>query len=179
MSASMWKDMKCKLAILAIFILILRYTGPASLEAATSTATVTLHVTIGPSSQLTLNDNSNGPNIESGGNRRVSAARNCAGATASVRTGSTPAILTIAARDDLMTGTDADPVAAITATAMDASGNLLLTAPAARNEPVPRSAVGQGCSASYSETFNWYLEKSWNCDTGKRSVTVTYTLTSP
>jgi hypothetical protein len=179
MSASMWKDLKCKLAILAIFILILRYTGPASVEAATSTATVTLHVTIGPSSQLTLNDNSNGPNIESGGNRRVPAVRDSAGAIASVRTGSTPAILTVAASKDFMTGTEVDPAATVKATVTDASGNLFLPAPAARNEPAPRSAVGQGCSASYSETFNMYLEKSWNCDTGKRSVTVIYTLTSP
>ena len=43
---------------------------------------------------------------------------------------------------------------------------------------LPR-AEEQGCSASYSESFNWYLAKSWNCDTGKRTVTVIYTLTSP
>ena len=175
----MWKDMKCKLAILAIFILILRYTCPASVEAATSTAHVTLSVTIEPSSQLTLNDNSNDPNIKSAGNRRISAAQNSAGATASVRTGATPAILTVAAIDDLMIGTDLDPSAAVTATVTDASGNLFLAAPTARNETAPRAAPGQGCSASYSETFNWYLEKSWNCDTGKRTVTVIYTLTSP
>jgi hypothetical protein len=88
-------------------------------------------------------------------------------------------MLTVAAIDDLTTGTDVDPSAAATATVTDASGNLLLAAPAARNEPAPRAAAGQGCSASYSETFNWYLEKSWNCDTGKRTVTVIYTLTSP
>jgi len=175
----MSKDMKCKLAILAIFILTLRYTCPASVEAATSTAHVTVSVTIEPSSQLTLNDNSNDPNIKSSGNRGISGAQNRAGATASVRTGAAPAMLTVAAIDDLTTGTDVDPSAAATATVTDASGNLLLAAPAARNEPAPRAAAGHGCSASYSETFNWYLEKSWNCDTGKRTVTVIYTLASP
>ncbi|MGO9020397.1 MAG: hypothetical protein ACLQVJ_18830 [Syntrophobacteraceae bacterium] len=162
----MWKDMKCKLAILAIFILILRYTGPAFVEAATGTARVTITFTVAPSSQLTLNDNSNDPNRKSG-------------ATAKVRTGTTPAILTVVASDDWMTGTDADPAAAATATVKDASGNLFLAAPDARNETASHTAEGQGCSASYSETFNWYLEKTWNCDTEKRTVKVTYTLTSP
>jgi len=171
--------MKCKLAILTIFMLILRYTGPASVEAATSTAHVTVSVTIGPSSQFTLNENSNDPNIKSAGNRRVSAAQDSAGAIANVRTGTAPAILTVAAIDDWITGTDADPAAAATATVKDASGNLFLAAPAARNDTAPPAAEGQGCSASYSETFNWYLEKSWSCNTGKRTVTVIYTLTSP
>ena len=66
MERQMWKDVKCKLAILAIFILIPGYTGPAFVEAATSTAHVTLSVTIEPSSQLTLNDNSNDVNVKSG-----------------------------------------------------------------------------------------------------------------
>ncbi|MFZ0929258.1 MAG: hypothetical protein WAN11_11695 [Syntrophobacteraceae bacterium] len=179
MSASTWKDMKCKLAILAIFILILRYTGPASVEAATSTAHVTLSVTIPPTSQLTLDDTTLDPNIKLGRGRRILAAQNSAGATATVRGSSTPAILTVAAIDDWMTGTDADPAAAATATVKDASGNLFLAAPDARNETASHTAEGQGCSASYSETFNWYLEKSWNCDTGKRTITVIYTLTSP
>jgi hypothetical protein len=175
----MRKDAQCKLVILAIFILILRYTGPASVEAATSTAQVTLSVTIGPSSQLTLNDNSNGPNIKSGRNRRISATHNSAGATASVRTGAAPAILTVSAINDSMNGSGYDPIAGITATVTDTDGNLFLAAPAARNETGPRAAAGQGCSASYSETFNWYLQKNWNCDAGKRTVTVIYTLTSP
>jgi predicted secreted Zn-dependent protease len=89
----MWKDIKCKSAILAIFILILRYTGPASVEAATSTAHVTLSAAVAPSSQLTLNNTSNGPNIKSCGNRCVSATQNSAGATATIRTGTTPATL--------------------------------------------------------------------------------------
>ena len=156
----MWKDVKCKLAILAMSILIPGYTGPAFVEAATSTAHLTLGVIIEPSSRLTLNDSSNS-------------------ATASVRTGAAPAILTVVAGNDSTNGSDSDPIAGSTASATDASGNLLMTAPAARNETFPRSAAGQGCSASYSETFNWYLEKSWNCDTGKRTVTVIYTLTSP
>jgi hypothetical protein len=162
----MWKDVKCKPAILAMFILIAGYAGPVFVEAATSTARVTLRVTIEAASQLTLNDNSNGANAKSG-------------ATASVRNGATPAILTVAAGGDLTNGSDTDPIAGSTATAMDPSGNLFLTAPRAGNETAPRAAEGRGCSASYSETFNWYLEKSWNCDTGKRSVTVIYTLTSP
>jgi len=168
MGRSMLKDLKCKLAILAMFILISGYTGLAFVEAATATSSVhlTLTFTVEPSSQLTLNDNSNDPNIK-------------AGATARVRNGATPAILTVAANGDLINGSDTDPIAGSTATATDASGGLFLAAPDARNEAVPRNAAGQGCSASYSETFNWYLEKSWNCDTGKRTVTVIYTLTSP
>jgi hypothetical protein len=162
----MWKDMKCKLAIHAMFILIAGYTGPAFVEAATRSAYLTLTFTVEPSSQLTLNDNSNDPNMKSG-------------AIARVRNGATPAILTVTAGGDLMKGSDTDPIAGSTATATDASGNLFLAAPAAGNETVPRAAEGRGCSASYSETFNWYLEKSWNCDTGKRTVTVIYTLTSP
>ena len=162
----MWKDMKCKLAILAIFILILRYTGPAFVEAATGTARVTITFTVEPSSQLTLNDNSKDPNRKSG-------------ATAKVRTGTTPAILTVAASDDLITGADADPSAAGLAAVTDRSGNFFLEAPAPRNETDSPAAAGQGCSASYSETFNWYLEKSWKCNTEKRTVKVTYTLTSP
>jgi hypothetical protein len=79
----------------------------------------------------------------------------------------------------LTNGSDTDPIAGATATATDPSGNLFLAAPDAGNETVHHAAAGQGCSASYSETFNWYLEKSWNCDTGKRTVTVIYTLTSP
>ena len=163
----MWKGMKCRLVILAIFILIPGYTGPAFVEAATSTAHVTLSVTIEPASQLTLNDNPNDPNTKPG-------------ATAKVRNEATPAILTVAASDNLMNGSDTDPVAGATATATDPNGNLFVAAPPdAQNGTVPRAAAGQGCSASYSETFNWYLEKSWNCDTGKRTVTVIYTLTSP
>lgn len=115
---------------------------------------------------MTLNDNSSGANVISG-------------ATAKVRNEATPAILTVAATNDSMNGSDTDPVAGATATATDPSGNLFLAAPAVRNETVPRATAGQGCSSSYSETFNWYLEKSWNCDTGKRTVTVVYTLTLP
>ncbi|MGO9532356.1 MAG: hypothetical protein ACLP3B_14420 [Syntrophobacteraceae bacterium] len=162
----MWEEVKCKIAIMAIFILFLGYTGPVFVEAATRTAHVTLTFTVESSSRLTLNDSSNNPNVKSG-------------ATASVRSGAAPAILTVAAIDDLTNVSDSDPIAGATATAMDPSGNLFLSPPAARNEAVPRNAAGQGCSASYSETFNWYLEKSWNCDTGKRTVTVIYTLTSP
>ena len=69
----MWKEVKCKLAIMAISILISGYTCPAFVEAATSTAHVTIKVIIEPSSRLTLNDSSNDPNMKSG-------------ATASVRT---------------------------------------------------------------------------------------------
>ncbi len=179
MERQMWKDVKCKLAILAISILIPGYAGLAFVEAATSTAHVTLSVTIEPSSQLTLDDTTSDPNIKYGRGRRIPAAQSSAGATASVRTGAALAILTVAASDDLINGSDTDLIAGSTATATDASGGLFLAAPDARNEAVPRNAAGQGCSASYSETFNWYLEKSWNCDTGKRTIKVIYTLTSP
>jgi hypothetical protein len=179
MERQMWKDVKCKLAILAISILIPGYAGLAFVEAATSTAHVTLSVTIEPSSQLTLDDTTSDPNIKYGRGRRIPAAQSSAGATAMVRNGATPAILTVAASDDLTNWSDTDPIASATATATDPSGNLFLAAPDSRNEIIHRAAAGQGCSASYSETFNWYLEKSWNCDTGKRTVTVIYTLTSP
>jgi hypothetical protein len=178
-STSMWEDMKYKLACLAIFVLIVRYPGPAFVEAATSTATVTLHVTIGPSSQLTLNDSTADPSIKFRKGRLISATKFGAGATAGVKTGSTPAILTVAASDDLMTREDNDPTSGVTATVTDTSGNLFLAAPADPNQPANRTAAGQGCSASHSDTFNWYLEKSWNCDSAKHGVTVIYTLTSP
>lgn len=165
MERSVLKNVKCKLAILAMFILISGYAGPAFVEAATRTARVTLTFTVEPSSRLTLHGNFNDPNVKSG-------------ATASVGTGATPAILTVAASDDSMTGSDS-PIARTTATAKDKKGNLFLAAPADRNETVHRAVAHKGCSASYSETFNWYIEKSWNCDTGKRTVTVIYTLTSP
>jgi hypothetical protein len=174
-----WEEVKCKIAIMAIFIFIPGYTGPVFVEAATSTAHVTVSVTIEPTLQLTLDDTTADPNIKLGRGRRIPAAQSSAGATAMVRNGATPAILTVAANGDLINGSDTDPIAGSTATVTDASGGLFLAAPDARNEAVPRNAAGQGCSASYSETFNWYLEKSWNCDTGKRTVTVIYTLTSP
>jgi hypothetical protein len=172
----MSKDMKYKVAIPAILAILMACMGAAYVEAATATATVNLHVTIAPSSQLTLNDNSNDPKANSGGNRRIPAATNRAGATARVSTGTTPAILTVAASNDLMDGTDIDPIAGVTASAKDTSGNLLLAAPAIRDEDAPG---GLGCLTSYSETFNWYMAKSWSCSPGKNTVTVTYTLTSP
>lgn len=168
--------MKYKVAIPAILAILMACMGAAYVEAATATATVNLHVTIAPSSQLTLNDNSNDPKANSGGNRRIPAATNRAGATARVSTGTTPAILTVAASNDLMDGTDIDPIAGVTASAKDTSGNLLLAAPAIRDEDAPG---GLGCLTSYSETFNWYMAKSWSCSPGKNTVTVTYTLTSP
>ncbi|MGC9966822.1 MAG: hypothetical protein ABSE08_15570 [Syntrophobacteraceae bacterium] len=174
----MSKHMKYKVAIPAILAILMACMGAAYVEAATATATVTLHVTIAPSSQLTLNDNSNDPKPSSGGNRRIPAATNRAGATARVSTASTPAILTVAASNDLMGGADIDPIAGVTASAKDTSGNLLLAAPAIRDEDAP-GAGGVGCLTSYSETFNWYMAKSWSCSPGKNTVTVTYTLTSP
>ncbi|MHC1729622.1 MAG: hypothetical protein AB9866_27080 [Syntrophobacteraceae bacterium] len=78
-------------------------------------------------------------------------------ATARVSSGSVPATLTVSASDDLPAGSNIDPVAAVTARVADASGNML------------PAAEAWGCLSSYSETFNWYLGKSWNCDTGKES----------
>ncbi len=163
-----------KLAILAISVFLPACMSAACVEAATSTAAVTVSVTIAPSSQLTLNDNSNDTNTRSGGNRRVPAAKNSVGATASVKTGSTPAILTVAAGNDYT-----DPIAGDTASASDTSGNLFLAAPAIGGEIASGAAGGEGCPASYSETFDWYLTRSWSCSPGKNTVTVTYTLTAP
>jgi hypothetical protein len=160
------KDMKCKVAILAISALLLVCMGAVDVEAATSTATITMRVTIEPSSQLTLNDNSNDPNIKSG-------------ATARVKAGSSPAILTVAPGNDLTGGADIDPIAGVTATARDSSGNLLVAAPDTQGGTASDAAGAEGCMASYSETFNWYLAKRWSCSPGKNTVTVTYTLTSP
>lgn len=160
------KGARFKLAICAILTLLPVYVFATNAQAATSTATVTLRVTIEPSSQLTLDDNSNDRKIESG-------------ATARVKAGSSPAILTIAPGNDPTGGADIDPVAGVTATARDPSGNLLVAAPDTQGETAHAGAGGEGCLASYSETFNWYMTKRWNCSPGKNTVTVTYTLTSP
>ena len=166
--------MKCKLPAMALMILVLIYTSAARVEAATSSATVALSVTIAPYSQLTLNDNSDDPNIKSSSMRRI------ADATANARTGSAPVILTVGASNDSIGQTDIDPAMGATGTASDMNGNFFPAAPPARNEAESGAAVGEGCLASYSETFNWYLEKSWHCSSpGKDSFTVTYTLTSP
>ncbi|HYA42227.1 MAG TPA: hypothetical protein VEF34_13045 [Syntrophobacteraceae bacterium] len=166
--------MKSKTAVLAILILFLKYSSPVFVEAATARANVTLHVTIEPVSQLTLNGNSNDDR-----NSRIGALNDGVGAIANVRPGSTPAILTVTARDDLMKGVDIDALSVAGATVTDANGHLFLDAPAAPGETDPADVAGTGCTASYSETFNWYLKKNWNCDTGKQTVTIIYTLASP
>ena len=161
----MSKDVKCRLAIALILAFLLTSVSAAYVQAATARATVTMNVTILPHSQLTLSDN---PNATGG-----------VGATASVQSGSSPAILTVSASNDSMKGMDIDPVAGVTATAADLGGVLLFSAPAARGQTPPGAAAEDGCPASYSETFNWYLTKSWSCSSDKNTVTLTYTLTSP
>jgi hypothetical protein len=154
------KDIKSKPAIIAILILLLAFMRPACLQAATSKATATVRVTIESSSRLTLGENPK---------------KNSAQASASVKDGATPALLTVTAGNDPL-----DPVADATATASDRNGNQFPAVPSSRTETVSRAAsIAQGCSASYSETFYWYLSKNWYCDTGKNSVTVIFTLTSP
>ena len=129
-AGSIWmrKVIKSILAILAIFILILRYTGPAFVEAATSTASVTLRVTIEPSSQLTLSENINSSDIKNGGNLRTSGMA----ATASVNTGSSPAILTVTAGSDPL-----NPAPAATATVPGGSRNISLVVPDSSNGTEP------------------------------------------
>lgn len=99
-------------------------------------------------------------------------ARSRAGAVAYVGTGSAPATLTVSTGNDAPIGSGINAVAAATAIVTDAKGKALPVAPSV-------AAADGGCFASYSETFNWYMSKNWNFDTGKCTVTVTFTLTSP
>jgi hypothetical protein len=161
----MWKHTKGKLAALATLVFILSHVGPAFVGAATSRAVVTLKVRIERSSILTVNNDPGRSGVH--------------GATASVRDASAPAVLTVETTNESADSPDFDPVTGVTARASDAHGNFSPAFPARPDEAAPRPLERQGCLASYSETFNWYLVKTWNCDTGKNSVTVIYTLTSP
>ncbi len=146
--------------MLAFLIFVSWHANPTVVEAASGSARVTVSAVISPVSQLILNE------------AALDRAKSRAGATAYVGAGSAPATLTVSAGNDAAIGSDLDAVAAATATVTDARGKAL---------PVASSvaAADGGCFSSYAETFNWYMSKNWNFDTGKCTVSVTFTLTSP
>lgn len=164
---------KWGLIFLVIFAL-----GPADMvsppvEAAGSSARVTLSATVSPASRLTLNNSmvDRSVKIRNGGRTPP-----CVVATAQVSSGSSPATLSVSASDYPLNSRKINSVAVVTAAAKDAGGNTL---PVSVYEAVTGSLAAGECLGSFSETFNWYLVKNWNCDTRERSITVIYTLTSP
>jgi hypothetical protein len=170
--------MKFKIAVHAIIGIIATCACSAFVEAATSCANVTLRVNI--VSEATLSTGTTESlNIKAARNPGISAQKNGVGVAASVRDGSTPATLTMVASNDWENGTDAIPSAAVTATTGDTSCYFSPAVPGTRNKASSDTVVGQGCSGSYTETFNLYLAKSWNCATGNHDIVVTYILAAP
>lgn len=145
--------------------------------AATSSTRVALRAEI--VSQATLST----AVTESAGNRRTAipaADKRGANVIANARTGSSPVTLTLVACNDSQAGMEIIPAAFVTARKAGEACNFLPADPGKPNrtsssDPVPE----QGCSGSYTETFNLYLSKTSNCATGAQPVTVTYTLSSP
>lgn len=156
--------MKFKITIPAMIGIIVSLAGPVFVEAATSSsARVTMRAEI--ASRATLSATTTGS----------------AGVTANVITGSSPATLTVTASNDSGTGTEIIPAASVTATSVNGTCSF---SPDVRSAPRTNSSpetmgTQQGCSGSYTETFDMYLAKTWKCAAGSQPVTVTYTLTAP
>jgi hypothetical protein len=175
----MWrKDMKFKIAVRAIIGAIAVCMNPAVIDAATSSANVGLRATI--ISEATLSAGTiESPNIKAGRNPGNAARRSNPGVTANVRAGSTPATLTIVANNDWEDEPGVAPAVAARATGSDTTCYFFPSTPVSRGKPSHDAPLWQGCSGSYSETFNLYLAKNWNCATDNHTVTVTYILTAP
>lgn len=161
------KNMKLKMIIPATIGIIVGLAGSTLVEAATSSAKVSLRAEI--VSEATLNAAAG-----------VFAEKSGAGVTANVRNGSSPATLTVAASKDSDTGTETVPVASVTAKTANTTCYFAPDVPVTQRKTSSHETVAeQGCSGSYTETFNLYLAKNWKCATGSNNVTVIYTLTAP
>lgn len=154
----------------ATLVVIVGFGSVVITQAATRSARVNLRVEIPSRANLSA---------DAGGVSGLSAERSGSGVSASVRAGSSPVTLTLQATHDSGDGIQTVPAAAATATTAAKAAAFPPDQPGARNNASRDSASGQGCSGSYTETFNLYLEKSWSCANGNRPVTLTYTLSAP
>jgi hypothetical protein len=171
--------MKFKITVLAMIGIVVSLAGSAFVEAATSSANVTLHVAIASEATLSA-DTTEFPYNKTRRISGVSTQKSGAGVTANVRMGSSPATLTIVANKDSDTGTEIIPAPLVTATSADRTCYFSPDIPGTQsNKSSPETMGTQGCSGSYTETFDMYLAKSWKCKTGSQTITVTYTLTAP